>query len=136
MVRKYQKIGQGPLGASVPQLLLRILLNYVWQFKWHNTSVQHAHSFFHLRVHVPPPPPFWGHRKNFEGTVVQSKISVRSTIILVHGTCAIASTISLFTYYCLIKHCVCLSGGNFTGTIKDCLFISDGHHLKIEKNFV
>jgi hypothetical protein len=34
-------------------------------------------------------------------------------------------------YYCLIKHCLkhcmCLSGGNFPGTIKDCLFISDGH---------
>ena len=57
----------------------------------------------------------YGYREFFEGTVVPSKISVRGTIILVHGKC---STISLnmnstvwLLYYCLIKyclkHCVC-----------------------------
>jgi len=46
---------------------------------------QHAQSFFQMRVHVPPPPPFRGYRKFLEGTVVHSKISVKGTIILVHG---------------------------------------------------
>ena len=47
---------------------------------------KYAHSFFHLRVNVPPPSPIWGYREFFKGSViVPSKISVRGIIILVHG---------------------------------------------------
>ena len=76
--------------------------------------------------------PIWGYREFFKGSViVPLKISVRGTIILVHG-CASASTISLnlnrtVWLFILLSNktlCMFLSGGYSSGNIKDCLFIS------------
>jgi hypothetical protein len=61
-----------------------------------------------LRVHVPPPPPFWGYRKFFEGTVVHSKISVKGTIILVHGKWDMCYCLNHITLYNSLMSCFML----------------------------
>jgi hypothetical protein len=98
--------------------------------------------------------PIYGYREFFEGTVEPSKISVRGTIILVHGKWDMLYHITEYEQYCvalillsnkiLLKTlCMFLSGGHSPGNIKDsfnvcrtCFFIyfdltnyQNCHHL-------